>query len=334
MENGIYPTEPMTEQGVRDDLAFLSAAGQVEVDPETVDVSRFWDYRPDRGGRRQLTPRTAVRRRPGRRTAPASPHRGVATGMTSAQTTRADIDAGGGARVPGLAARLGRLSAVWKLASLALFFGAWEIAGRSGFNFAFPSFSETFLALVELLADARWALPTSRRWSRWRSAWCSRSASASAPAWRWACAGTWSGSAFRSSIVMQAAPMAALIPLVTFVYGIGLTAKVLAVVILAMPVIAINSYKAVRNVPPSLVSMCRSFMGSRRQVLLRVVLPAASPMMFAGIRLGVAEGFSGVVLAELPDHADRDRRPDHVLSLDRQVSPTCTPRSRRSCCSP
>jgi NitT/TauT family transport system permease protein len=68
---------------------------------------------------------------------------------------------------------------------------------------------------------------------------------------------------------------------------------------LAMPVIAINSYKAVRNVSPSLVDMSRSFMGSRWQQVALVILPAASPMMFAGIRLGVAEGFSGVVLAEL-----------------------------------
>jgi len=219
--------------------------------------------------------------------------------MTSAQTTRADIDAGGGARVPGLAARLGRLSAVWKLASLALFFGAWEIAGRSGFNFAFPSFSETFLALVELLADGSMGAAYLKTLEPLAiglvfSLGVGISAGVAMGLRRdveW-----FSLPVF---IVMQAAPMAALIPLVTFVYGIGLTAKVLAVVILAMPVIAINSYKAVRNVPPSLVSMCRSFMGSRRQVLLRVVLPAASPMMFAGIRLGVAEGFSGVVLAEL-----------------------------------
>jgi NitT/TauT family transport system permease protein len=68
---------------------------------------------------------------------------------------------------------------------------------------------------------------------------------------------------------------------------------------LAMPVIAINSYKAVRNVPPSLLHMCGSFMGTRRQQIGKIILPAASPMMFAGIRLGVAEGFSGVVLAEL-----------------------------------
>jgi NitT/TauT family transport system permease protein len=100
-------------------------------------------------------------------------------------------------------------------------------------------------------------------------------------------------------ITAQAAPMAALIPLVTFVYGIGLASKVLAVMILATPVIAINSYKAVRNVPPSLTAMSQSFMGSRMHTIFKVVLPAASPMMFAGLRLGVAEGFSGVVLAEL-----------------------------------
>src|SRR5690606_8652964 len=76
-------------------------------------------------------------------------------------------------------------------------------------------------------------------------------------------------------------------------------AKVVAVVMLAMPVITINSYKAVRNVPESLLAMCRSFMGNRRQQIFFVVVPAASPMIFAGIRLGVAEGFSGVVLAEL-----------------------------------
>ena len=100
-------------------------------------------------------------------------------------------------------------------------------------------------------------------------------------------------------ITMQAAPMAALIPLITFVYGIGLTSKVLAVCMLAMPVIAINSYKAVRNVPGSLVDMSRSFQANRAQQIRQIILPAASPMMFAGIRLGVAEGFSGVVLAEL-----------------------------------
>lgn len=195
--------------------------------------------------------------------------------------------------------RLGEITLFWKVLSVVVFATVWEIAGRTGFNFSFPTFLETVGAFFEMVADGsmgaaylRTAEPliigvafsivvgvTSgvvmglRQDAEWFS--------------------------LPVFIVMQAAPMGALIPLVTFVYGIGLTAKVLAVVMLALPVIAMNSYKAVRNVPPSLVSMCHSFMGNRRQQILQIILPAASPMMFAGLRLGVAEGFSGVVLAEL-----------------------------------
>jgi NitT/TauT family transport system permease protein len=100
-------------------------------------------------------------------------------------------------------------------------------------------------------------------------------------------------------VVAQAAPMAAMIPLITYVYGIGLTAKVLAVVILAVPVIAMNAYRGIQHTPPSLLEMCRAFLGTRRQEVLKVVLPHAGGLMFAGLRLGTAMGFIGVVLAEL-----------------------------------
>jgi NitT/TauT family transport system permease protein len=200
---------------------------------------------------------------------------------------------------PGLLTRILEMSLMWKLLSLALLFGAWEFAARSGFNFAFPTFSATMVAFWEMTADGSMGGAYLRTLEPLLIGLAFSLT-----------VGISSGIAMGLRhdvewfslpvfIVMQAAPMAALIPLVTFVYGIGLTAKVLAVVMLAMPVIAINSYKAVRNVPPSLVSMCHSFMGSRRQQIFHVVLPAASPMMFAGLRLGVAEGFSGVVLAEL-----------------------------------
>jgi NitT/TauT family transport system permease protein len=100
-------------------------------------------------------------------------------------------------------------------------------------------------------------------------------------------------------IVMQAAPVAALIPLVTFIYGIGLVAKSLAVCLLALPVIVLNSYRAVRNVNPSLIEMSRSFLGTRWQEIAKIVIPDASPLIFAGLRLGIAAGFIGVILAEL-----------------------------------
>ncbi|HEX6801839.1 MAG TPA: ABC transporter permease subunit, partial [Candidatus Binatia bacterium] len=100
-------------------------------------------------------------------------------------------------------------------------------------------------------------------------------------------------------IVLQAAPMAAIIPLITYMYGIGVLSKVLAVVVLAAPVIVMNSYKGIRNTNPSLIQMCRAFLGTKGQEVVKIVLPHAAALIFAGLRLGVAMGFIGIVIAEL-----------------------------------
>jgi ABC-type nitrate/sulfonate/bicarbonate transport system permease component len=194
---------------------------------------------------------------------------------------------------------LGGTPLLWRLASLALFCAAWEIAGRTNFNWAFPTFLETMAALWSMLADGSMFAAYGRTLE---PLVIGLAISLSVGVGAGVLMGLRRDAEWITLpvfITMQAAPMAALIPLITFVYGIGLTSKVLAVCMLAMQVIAINSYKAVRNVPPSLVDMSQSFMGTRSQQVFKIILPAASPMMFAGIRLGVAEGFSGVVLAEL-----------------------------------
>lgn len=195
--------------------------------------------------------------------------------------------------------RIGGTPLVWRLLSLAIFCAVWEYAARTGFNWAFPSFFETMAALLAMVADGSLGAAYLRTLE---PLVIGLVISLSVGIGAGVLMGLRKDAEFITLpvfITMQAAPMAALIPLITFVYGIGLASKVLAVCMLAMPVIAINSYKAVRNVSPSLVDMTKSFMGNRRQQVFKVILPAASPMMFAGIRLGVAEGFSGVVLAEL-----------------------------------
>ncbi|WP_404863295.1 ABC transporter permease [Georhizobium sp. MAB10] len=200
---------------------------------------------------------------------------------------------------PTIWSRIGEVTLFWKILSVVIFAALWEYAGRTGFNFSFPTFSATVSAFFEMVADGSMGAAYLRTLEPLViglsfSLIVGISAGVAMGLRRdveWFTLPVF--------IVMQAAPMAALIPLITFVYGIGLASKVLAVVMLSLPVIAINSYKAVRNVPPSLVSMCHSFMGNRRQQIFQIVIPAASPMMFAGLRLGVAEGFSGVVLAEL-----------------------------------
>ena len=60
-----------------------------------------------------------------------------------------------------------------------------------------------------------------------------------------------------------------------------------------------NSYKGIRNTNPSLIQMCRAFLGTRRQEVIKIILPHAAALIFAGLRLGLAMGFIGIVIAEL-----------------------------------
>ncbi|MBI1997730.1 MAG: ABC transporter permease [Deltaproteobacteria bacterium] len=188
---------------------------------------------------------------------------------------------------------------VWQLISFALFFGLWEIAGRWPISFAFPPFSKTLLALLRMLADG--SLP---------KAYLSTLQPLIIGIVLCSVAGIGFGIGMGLSraiewfslpvfIILQAAPMAAIIPLITYMYGIGLTSKVLAVVVLAAPVIVMNSYKGIRNTNPSLIQMCRAFLGTRRQEVIKIILPHAAALIFAGLRLGLAMGFIGIVIAEL-----------------------------------
>jgi ABC-type nitrate/sulfonate/bicarbonate transport system permease component len=199
----------------------------------------------------------------------------------------------------GMAGARGELLWPWQLASVVLVALAWEIAGRVPINPAFPTFTATLGAFLAMLFDGSLG-----------KAYVATLIPLVIGVLFSACVGIGVGVLMglrRDAewafvpvfIVLQAAPVAALIPLVTFVYGIGLAAKTVAVILLALPVTALNAYKAVRNVNPSLIAMCRSFLGSRRQEIARIVLPDASPVIFAGLRLGVGAGFVGVVLAEL-----------------------------------
>lgn len=193
----------------------------------------------------------------------------------------------------------GTSAAFWQLASFVVFFGAWEIAGHWPVSPAFPPFSQTMTALAEMIADGSLA-----------KAYLSTLQPLVIGIAICGIAGVGFGVAMGLSrnvewltlpvvIVLQAAPMAAIIPLITYVYGIGLTSKVLAVVFMAAPVVVMNSYKGIRNTHPSLVQMCRAFLGTRSQEVWKILLPHAAPMIFTGLRLGLAMGFIGVVIAEL-----------------------------------
>ena len=186
-----------------------------------------------------------------------------------------------------------------KLLSALIAFGAWEIAGRVPVSYAFPTFLESMQALSRMIFDGT-LFAAYADTLRPLVVGVAISAVLGIAIGLWIGLSGWFDWLFSPIfIVMQAAPLAALIPLLVMIYGIGLTSKVFVVCIMAMPVIVLNTAGAVRNTPVSLKEMGRSFLGNERDIILKIVIPAASPVIFAGLRLGISAGFIGAILSEL-----------------------------------
>jgi NitT/TauT family transport system permease protein len=190
-------------------------------------------------------------------------------------------------------------SLLLKLLSAAIVFGAWEIAGRVPISYAFPTFLESMSALLAMTLDGSIFVAYAETLKP-------LVLGVAISAFIGIGVGLWIGLSAKFEwllspifIVMQAAPLAALIPILVMVYGIGIVSKVFVVCIMAMPVIVLNTAGAVRNTPASIKDMARSFMASDRDVLVKIIVPAASPIIFSGLRLGVSAGFIGAILSEL-----------------------------------
>ena len=103
--------------------------------------------------------------------------------------------------------------------------------------------------------------------------------------------GVWLGHLHRGSFLAitisnfgRALPSLAVISIAIGFVGIGFKNTVLALVILAGPVILTNAYVAVDRVDPDAVQAARAMGMTAWQVLRRVELPLALPLIFAGVR--------------------------------------------------
>ncbi|HSC93019.1 MAG TPA: ABC transporter permease [Gaiellaceae bacterium] len=84
--------------------------------------------------------------------------------------------------------------------------------------------------------------------------------------------------------VGRALPSLAVIAFGLAIFGIGRANVVFALVVLAVPPIVTNAFVAVDEVDPDAVEAARGMGMSPAQVLWRVELPLALPLVFAGIR--------------------------------------------------
>lgn len=93
-------------------------------------------------------------------------------------------------------------------------------------------------------------------------------------------------------------PHLALIPLVILWFGIEEEAKLFLVALGVFFPIYINTLLGVRSVDPQLVEMGRAYGMSRWTLFSRVILPAALPSLFVGLRYGLGIMWLTLIVAE------------------------------------
>ena len=118
--------------------------------------------------------------------------------------------------------------------------------------------------------------------------------------------GVWLGHVHRGSFaainisnIGRALPSLAVIAIALPFIGVGFWDVLLALVVLAVPLMITNAYVAVDGIDPDVVEAARG-MGMRDlDVLLRVELPLAMPLLFAGIRTAAVYVVSTATIAAI-----------------------------------
>ena len=98
---------------------------------------------------------------------------------------------------------------------------------------------------------------------------------------------------------LYATPIIAIGPLFILWFGLGITSKVVLVVVTAIFPVIINTHVGLTNTDPVLLQAVQSFGASKWQLFTKVRLPSSLPFLVAGERLAVARALVGVVVAEL-----------------------------------
>jgi NitT/TauT family transport system permease protein len=94
-------------------------------------------------------------------------------------------------------------------------------------------------------------------------------------------------------------PKIALLPLLILWLGIGEASKVAVITLGVFFPMAINTYAGVRHADPLLLRAAVSFGAGRWSLVRKVMLPAALPMIFAGLKLGAGTSLLLLVAAEM-----------------------------------
>jgi NitT/TauT family transport system permease protein len=99
-------------------------------------------------------------------------------------------------------------------------------------------------------------------------------------------------------VFRQTSPLA-LLPVFILFFGIGETTKTVIVFWGSLWPILMNTITGVRNTPPLLVKMARSMGESQIGLICNIILPSASPDIFAGLKVSASTSLVMLTAAEM-----------------------------------
>ncbi|SFL93044.1 ABC transporter permease [Pelosinus propionicus] len=91
----------------------------------------------------------------------------------------------------------------------------------------------------------------------------------------------------------------ALFPVFILLFGVGELSKTIIIFWASLWPILLNTINGVKNVDTLLIQSAKSMGASQKFIFLRVILPAAAPDIFTGIRLGASYCVMSLVAAEM-----------------------------------
>lgn len=99
-------------------------------------------------------------------------------------------------------------------------------------------------------------------------------------------------------VASQAIPIVALAPLLVIWFGVGGLSKVLVCALTLFFPVLINTVVGIRSVDHELRELMRSLRATRWQAFHMLELPAALPVLFGGLKVGVTLSVIGAVVSE------------------------------------
>jgi osmoprotectant transport system permease protein len=103
--------------------------------------------------------------------------------------------------------------------------------------------------------------------------------------------------AINTGNIGRAVPSLAILALVFPLLGFGFAPSLVALTVLAIPPILINASTGLRQVNPQMIDAAKGMGLSDRQILSRIQLPIALPVIFAGIRTSAVQVVASATLA-------------------------------------